>query len=146
MVNLVALHRPHRLAVKEAAPAGGEGFLLAGIEVEVNEFAVVARSVAQGDEQHPLAPLDEVSVQHFAVDLHGGTVAQRGDGGDVRAVFVAQRQVGEEIAQGFNAAAGEEREGFFAVGGEVGQGLVEGHGCGGSAMLGSERMPIEDLL
>ena len=95
VVNLVALHRPHRLAVKEAAPSGGEGFLLAGVEVEVHEFAVIAGGVAQGHVQHPLAPLDEVGVQHFAVDLYGGAVAQGGDGGDVRAVFVAQRQVGE---------------------------------------------------
>jgi len=104
--------------------------LLAGVEVEVHEFAVVAGGVAQGHVQHPLAPLDEVGVQHFAVDLYGGAVAQGGDGGDVRAVFVAQRQVGKQIAQGFHAAAGEEFGGFVAVAGDGGEWLVEGHGTG----------------
>jgi len=129
MVNLVAARRPAGFAVVEAAPPGDEGFLLAGVVVEVEQFAHVARFVAYGDgEDAPLA-LEEVGVDDFAADLHGRAVAQGGNGGEVRAVFVAQRQVQDEFAQGGDTGAGEEFGGFFADVERGGQGEGEvGHG------------------
>lgn len=129
MVDLVAAWRPAGFAVVEAAPPGDEGFLLAGVVVEVEQFAQVARFVAYGDgEDAPLA-LDEVGVDDFAADLHGRAVAQGGNGGEVRAVFVTQRQVQDEFAQGGDTGAGEEFGGFFADVERGGQGEGEvGHG------------------
>ena len=105
----VGVHRPelrmHHLAAKKAAAgltahphpgAHGQGFLVAGVEVEKAQQQAVA---VVGDAHQQLAPAAQVdlAILHDALDLHRLAVGAVGNRRDPGFVLVAQRQVQRQI-------------------------------------------------